>query len=634
MPEEDVFLRIQVSSFVIEKKVYRMNFKKYFYWNTLVVPSFVLLFLFVAWGMALALPSVKLMAVGDSITLGIGSEFEDGYRKRLFLSLVNAGYRVDLVGSQQDGQFSSPFFDDDHEGHPNWTSSDVRIHMYDWLVDYDPDIVLLHIGTNGVSPDVSEVAAILDEVDRYSETVSVLLARIINRSSYHNLTAQFNDNLELMAVQRQLEGDLIVVVDMESALDYPQDMSGFLHPNDSGYAKMADRWYQAIETVLGAAPLHPPEILDSKNEEMFLGESYQFDVDAFGNPAPAYTLESGPPGMSIDAITGLLSWTPDSVGTFPVTVEAQNSEGEDSRSFVIEVTVPPPLPGGLVSYWKLNQAGGVVFFDATGLNDGLCAASCPQAVAGRVNGGQLFDGTNGVNVAADSSFDLGVSDSFSVEFWMRKESSTFQNEPAMARDDRSSQMHWWVGVGHVAGPGKARFFARDSAGNGFGVSGTTMLTDGGWHHVVAVRDAEAAVLNIFVDGVLEGTEPATYSAGFTAASAKLTMGMMAGPTGYWNYRGVLDEVVFYRRVLTSTEIVDHYESGVVGRGYFEEGDFAPTISSLPVTGGTVGQLYRYDVEASGSPVPGYLLESGPVGMVIDPVSGLLEWTPVAAGSFA
>ena len=60
---------------------------------------------------------------------------------------------------------------------------------------------------------------------------------------------------------------------------------------------------------------------------------------------------------------------------------------------------------------------------------------------------------------------------------------------------------------------------------------------------------------------------------------------------------------------------------------------AATITSTPVTAGVVGQLYGYDVEATGNPTPTFSLIAAPTGMVIDAVTGLITWTPAAEGSF-
>jgi hypothetical protein len=59
----------------------------------------------------------------------------------------------------------------------------------------------------------------------------------------------------------------------------------------------------------------------------------------------------------------------------------------------------------------------------------------------------------------------------------------------------------------------------------------------------------------------------------------------------------------------------------------------PVITSAPVTVGTVGKLYSYDVDASGYPPPAYALTIYPDGMTIDPATGLIQWTPVTTGGF-
>ncbi|MBK8049791.1 MAG: putative Ig domain-containing protein [Anaerolineales bacterium] len=61
---------------------------------------------------------------------------------------------------------------------------------------------------------------------------------------------------------------------------------------------------------------------------------------------------------------------------------------------------------------------------------------------------------------------------------------------------------------------------------------------------------------------------------------------------------------------------------------------APQITSTPPTDAVAGQLYTYDANAIGAPSPVYLLLVKPPGMVIDPVSGVIQWTPGATGDFA
>ena len=60
---------------------------------------------------------------------------------------------------------------------------------------------------------------------------------------------------------------------------------------------------------------------------------------------------------------------------------------------------------------------------------------------------------------------------------------------------------------------------------------------------------------------------------------------------------------------------------------------APDITSTPPLEGTLNELYTYQMEATGSPTPTYSLEQRPNGMIINPGTGLIEWTPTEPGSF-
>ena len=217
-------------------------------------------------GGAMAADPVLIMPCGDSITYDNFSGdtrpagLRTGYRQPLWLLLQNAGYNVDFVGSAVAGDLAVPAFDPDNEGHPGWTDAMIAENIYGWLTANPADIVLLHIGTNA-----ADVQGILDEIDRYEgdtgSTVTVLLARIINRVAYSADTTLFNDNVEAMANARIAAGDDIVMVDMEdgAGLDYALDTSlpyddgdmyDDLHPNDRGYGKMAAKWYQHLVQIL------------------------------------------------------------------------------------------------------------------------------------------------------------------------------------------------------------------------------------------------------------------------------------------------------------------------------------------------------------------------------------------------
>jgi len=201
--------------------------------------------------------SISIMPLGDSITYGAGST-DNGYRKPLYQKLTDAGYDFDFVGSQTTGDFGDP----QHEGHPGWHADDAGTddilgQVYNWLVTNPADIILLHIGTNDITAggqNANEVGSILDEIDRFSTDTKVILALIIDRQTHSPATAQFNIDVNYMAQSRIDAGDDIFVVNMESALNYTTDMTDNLHPNDAGYAKMADVWYDALVTTTVPEP--------------------------------------------------------------------------------------------------------------------------------------------------------------------------------------------------------------------------------------------------------------------------------------------------------------------------------------------------------------------------------------------
>jgi lysophospholipase L1-like esterase len=204
--------------------------------------------------------TIRIMPLGDSITQG---DSNGGYRQKLYLDLTDAGFSIDFVGSLSSPSSPNPSFDTDHEGHSGWHANQIEDNVYQWLVNNPTDIVLLHIGTNDITygdQNVSEVEGILDEIDRYeinyNQSVTVLLARIILRTDnlvLNETTKDFNNAVVVMAQTRIANGDDIIIVDMENALTYPDDMNDGEHPNAVGYEKMADTWLGALLPILTPA---------------------------------------------------------------------------------------------------------------------------------------------------------------------------------------------------------------------------------------------------------------------------------------------------------------------------------------------------------------------------------------------
>ena len=227
----------------------------------------------------------KIMPLGDSITWDDRSNDQrsDGekiaYRYRLWQLLTDAGYDFDFVGNQYTGFDIFP--DAENEGHPGWTDDQIAASVYGFLEANPAEIILLHIGTNGLNPDPTGVKNILNEIDRYefdyTTKITVILARIIDWVPPNATVTAFNDNVEDMAWLRVNDPndpaypDRIIFgpdVDMEDGAGIVYrlytdplggDMWDFLHPTADGYSKMAGVWFSALEGILPQADAGPDQ---------------------------------------------------------------------------------------------------------------------------------------------------------------------------------------------------------------------------------------------------------------------------------------------------------------------------------------------------------------------------------------
>lgn len=90
-----------------------------------------------------------------------------------------------------------------------------------------------------------------------------------------------------------------------------------------------------------AAPEVAPTIVSSPVTSAIVGAAYSYDVNAAANPAATYSLNISPSGMTIDANSGVINWTPTVAGDYSVEVLATNSQGSDNQPFTINVTEVP-----------------------------------------------------------------------------------------------------------------------------------------------------------------------------------------------------------------------------------------------------------------------------------------------------
>jgi lysophospholipase L1-like esterase len=196
---------------------------------------------------------IKIMPLGDSITFGVGSS-GGGYRTELWRQLIrDAGVAADFVGSLRAGSFADP----DNEGHSGWTIAEIAGSVDGWLATYQPDVVLLHIGTNDMvrsqtagAPE--RLSALLDQITNDVPAANVVVSSIIPTTDSNNSKfVQYNARIPGVVQAKANAGKHVVYTDMYSTMTPSSvDFADTVHPNDAGYAKMAAHWYAALEPIL------------------------------------------------------------------------------------------------------------------------------------------------------------------------------------------------------------------------------------------------------------------------------------------------------------------------------------------------------------------------------------------------
>ena len=244
--------------------------------HTFIVLVYTVLFIFHV--NVLSQAPIKILPLGNSITFDFNNQDvvnprPDGvrisYRYKLFQLLRDAGHTFDYVGSENCG--FDYFLDrelDDNAGFPGietWqltnlmdtgynAITEVWVTLGPYLNFYPADIILLHIGTNNLVESASDVEDLLDKIRSFDNDVIILVAKIINRQTYHASTTTFNSNVESMVNSRGDNHIRMVNIETGANINYSNDMADNLHPNLTGYDKMAYKWFEAIDN-LNQAPV-------------------------------------------------------------------------------------------------------------------------------------------------------------------------------------------------------------------------------------------------------------------------------------------------------------------------------------------------------------------------------------------
>ncbi len=204
----------------------------------------------------------KVMPLGDSLTDGY--ELPGGYRTNLWSRVTADNLTLDFVGSNSSGPAELP--DKDNEGHPGWRIDQIAASVNAWLSTYDPDDILLLIGTNDVLQNFdlpnapARLGALIDQISAQLPQANIVVGSIppINISPYGDWAQQYDAAIPAVINQRIAQGEHVSFVDINPAISLSDLYTDGIHMVESGNTKMAGVWYSRLNVLLGGSQTPTP----------------------------------------------------------------------------------------------------------------------------------------------------------------------------------------------------------------------------------------------------------------------------------------------------------------------------------------------------------------------------------------
>ena len=244
--------------------------------------------------------AVKILSLGDSITDGYWTS--GAYRKYMYHDLEQMCYNIDMVGPK--GGNSNTFtyngqsvsYDDNNAGYSGYAIQEMTTKEHrsgiletiqatwyngqNMIAAYQPDIVLLQIGTNDILSNYNDgitdrlenlVNVILQDLDADS---TVFVSTIPDIDAYtradwlgsYGINAwgstqeekdqlmetvtgcidTYNTSIYNLVLKMQSEGKNVQFADINSVVDYQTDLHDGVHPNEAGYENMGNYWAELL----------------------------------------------------------------------------------------------------------------------------------------------------------------------------------------------------------------------------------------------------------------------------------------------------------------------------------------------------------------------------------------------------
>jgi hypothetical protein len=196
----------------------------------------------------------KVLPLGDSITVGLG--FDGGYRVELFRLAQGGGHDITFTGTQAPNgpsMVDGATFPRNHEGISGETIQQIDNRVPSPGLNEMPHIILVHAGTNDMSGNSNgadmRLGALMDDLIAEAPDALIVISNIIPLPFAASAVDSFNATVNTMVEERASAGAHVIFADQFTG--FPEsELGDGVHPNEAGYNRMAEVWFEAIQPYL------------------------------------------------------------------------------------------------------------------------------------------------------------------------------------------------------------------------------------------------------------------------------------------------------------------------------------------------------------------------------------------------
>jgi hypothetical protein len=202
--------------------------------------------------------------------------------------------------------------------------------------------------------------------------------------------------------------------------------------------------------------------------------------------------------------------------------------------------------GGLVGWWKLDEASGDTVYDSSGNGYDGGIAGDPNWVEG-VSGGALGLDGDGDYVDLGSGEEFDITEQITLAAWIKVGSFEEEWQNIISKGDKSYRLQKFKDQDTLEFACTGVLVPGTRWSN---IRGSTSVNDGQWHHVAGVWDGVR--MSLYVDGELDAASTASGVIDIVDKAVYIGENSEEDLTRCWN--GMIDDVRIYSYGLSEAEI--------------------------------------------------------------------------------